>query len=544
MCIFDLFLSPENDNNIALRTSFGDLTLKEVKQYILKRKEEFENKKIKNVVLLGENHFDFIINFWAAIFAEKNLYLITDSKRLSCLTIEHILPEKITEKAEKLSKFEIPNLSEVNFFTSGSTGIPKLIKKNWEVILKEGIDTYDEFQSFWPKSPLVFTTSTPAHMFVLTFYVLLSFLKNFIIDTRKIEFPEQLEERLRDNSILVTSPSFLETLQKYNVKLNIDKLLIFSAGNKLPKSTHEYFENQKINIIDIYGSTETGNIAFKAVSTDKYLTKFRKVNLYLKENSLVVNSPFFLENEICLSDQAEILDENHFILRGRIDRLVKITEKRVSLIELEENLAKCKFVKNSYCFEYSKKLCVAIVLSDLGIKYFLEHGILQIKKELKKYLLNFVEIVPSRWKFLYEIPKTERGKVDINYLNEVFSTKLSLPLVTKVIYSEKMTEIEMLFPKTCNFFEGHFKNFPIVPGVVQLYFAQKYIETFCKVDIKVWQIKRIKFSNVILPDTIIKLRLINQHNFVTFEFLNQNGEIYSSGNFTKFKQKIETVDKL
>ena len=97
---------------------------------------------------------------------------MSDIKRLNQLNIEYILPEKVSEKFSGDFKFSFPEIVEVNFFTSGSTSKPKLIKKNTSVLFAEGVSVFKEFSSFIKDNSVIHTTSISTHMFVLTFYII------------------------------------------------------------------------------------------------------------------------------------------------------------------------------------------------------------------------------------------------------------------------------------------------------------------------------------------------------------------------------------
>ena len=58
-----------------------DMTFGEFKRYVAGQTKEFKKSEKENVVLLCENYFDFAVNFFAAVFARKNIHLLTDSQR-------------------------------------------------------------------------------------------------------------------------------------------------------------------------------------------------------------------------------------------------------------------------------------------------------------------------------------------------------------------------------------------------------------------------------------------------------------------------------
>ncbi len=534
MLISKIFNSKDKDDEIVLQTSFGGVTFGELKAFITFKCEEFLKSPCEKVVLLGADAFEFAINFWAGIFANKEIYVLSDEKRLNFLNFKYILPTKITQKAEIVADFTEPIDTKIVIFTSGSSGKPKSIVKDLGVILTEGEAIAKEFQALFKPNSTIYTTSNYSHMFVLTMFLILPLLKNFVIDTRKIEYPEQLDN-VGNPAILITSPSFLESLEKYETNLNNPPYLIFSAGSELKNETQYYFEKQNSTLINIYGATEAGVIGYKTKSTENSLQKFAPIEI-IKENSLLkVKSPFCLEEEILTSDLVEIFENEKFIVKGRSDRLVKILDKRVSLIEIENDLKKHEWIEDCYCLSYGGKLCSAVVLTNTGCRYALKNGTFALKNKLKKFLREFSEIVPTRFKFIFSIPKDERGKINTDALKEIFGTNISQPIVLSAQNSEDTSTLELFFPKSSNFLKGHFSILPIVPGVVQLQFAQKFANEHFKLDLPIWQVKRIKFSGVISPDKIVRLKLKNSESAVLFEYLNENDETYSSGSFAKIK---------
>ena len=90
----------------------------------------------------------------------------------------------------------------------------------------------------------------------------------------------------------------------------------------------------------------------------------------------------------------------------------------------------------------------------------------------------------------------------------------------------------MIFYKNSNFFNGHFENFPIVPGVVQLFFADFFTENFLGIKLPLTEAKKVKFSNIISPDKEVTLIIKEKENSVEYTYLSDD-KIYSSGIFVK-----------
>ena len=99
------------------------------------------------------------------------------------------------------------------------------------------------------------------------------------------------------------------------------------------------------------------------------------------------------------------------------------------------------------------------------------------------------------------------------------------------IFDEKGNVIfKLLFYNQCNFFKGHFPNFKLVPGVAQLYWAKELANMYFKLNLGEGQWKKIKFSNIIRPDSIINLKLEKDEKQVFYELYDDEKK-YASGVF-------------
>jgi 3-hydroxymyristoyl/3-hydroxydecanoyl-(acyl carrier protein) dehydratase len=91
-------------------------------------------------------------------------------------------------------------------------------------------------------------------------------------------------------------------------------------------------------------------------------------------------------------------------------------------------------------------------------------------------------------------------------------------------------ELSLLFPREAIFFQGHFENFPILPGVVQLHCAVCSIKKYFQEDFLIRSFEKVKFLKTIIPDQTLFLKLNkNQENLFSFSFETEDGETCSSG---------------
>lgn len=92
-------------------------------------------------------------------------------------------------------------------------------------------------------------------------------------------------------------------------------------------------------------------------------------------------------------------------------------------------------------------------------------------------------------------------------------------------------QLQLLVSGEVTWFDGHFPGNPILPGVVQVFWAQYFsqqlllVETFSAV-------KKLKFNQMILPESTVTLTLNAEQAKQRIHFqYHMNGETCSSGNF-------------
>lgn len=413
----------------------------------------------------------------------------------------------------------IENNEQFVFHTSGSTGEPKTIIKSKDCMLAESRDLA-KFFKFSPDTIFVSTVSDE-FMYGTTFTVMLPKALNCKVDGERVVYPEDIKDY--EKFVFVSTPSFLEKLAKYNYTFKHKPEMIISAGAKLDDKIFGYLEKISKGVTEIYGSTEAGVVAYRQKHNAK-LQFFENVK-YINNT---ISSPYFDESELELNDELEFFEDG-FIVKGRNDRIVKIQEKRISLDEIERNLNKSNLVKKSYCLKLGDKLCSAIILNNKGEKLLENFGKLELIKAIKKSApLNI--ITPKNWRFLTNLPTNERGKIDGARVKEWFNTNVTYPNIVKLENDGQNAEITLIFPKNSNFFKGHFPDFPILPGVVQLFFAKEFARDIFNLYFVPQKVKKVKFSSIIKPEMKVKLVLTRNEKSIEYKYIDEE-KTFSSGTF-------------
>ena len=105
---------------------------------------------------------------------------------------------------------------------------------------------------------------------------------------------------------------------------------------------------------------------------------------------------------------------------------------------------------------------------------------------------------------------------------------------------ENAVTLEFVIPASCDFFDGHFPQYKLLPAVAQFEIITRFSRKYFGTQRYVPNIKRIKFSAPIKPDSKIHLELIykKEKGSVTFNMADAQveGKVYSSGSFAVLEE--------
>ena len=129
-----------------------------------------------------------------------------------------------------------------------------------------------------------------------------------------------------------------------------------------------------------------------------------------------------------LDDAIDILPDGTFKLLGRLDRIVKIEEKRLSLPEMESFLVMHPLVIAAVATSLiGSRQCVGVVveLSEDGFQQLNQYGKSYVTQQLRQHLIERFEkvLLPRYWRFVEAIPLNAQGKVTYADIPKIFSLK-------------------------------------------------------------------------------------------------------------------------
>ena len=448
--------------------------------------------------------------------------------------------------------------TSITMYTSGTTGKPKAVRQRLKEFESDNLDMFTR----WGEAILgrkVCSTVSQHHIYGLLFWVLLPFTAGVPFRREMIRAPEELEQ-LRDTEyMIVTAPAFLKRAVEIESpgSLHLKSPWIFVSGGVLTqetaKKTEEVFGFWPV---EVYGSTETSGIAWRQSNKGNEWTPLDYVRISVnQEGCLVVHSPYTKEPEgFETADMVEILPDGRFLLKGRIDSVVKIEEKRISLPEMENRILQSGLAADVCVIAMEDRrqyLAAALVFNAKGKERFdgLEKN--EINKFWQEYLLQYFEnlVIPKKWRYLEALPLDAQGKkkkedITLLFVNEKPDTFPDSSLrktggfealagVKVIAKTENSLALEFSVPGSSPYFDGHFPGFLILPAAAQVELILRLAAEHLGIGIDISEIRRIKLSRPIWPDIPLFLSIEKQGKTVSFKMNSPDSKIvYSTGIIT------------
>lgn len=428
-----------------------------------------------------------------------------------------------------------PHTAIIDLYTSGSTGEHKCVRKSLAQFEAE-VAVLEALWGEQTRSAAILATAPHQHIYGLLFRIFWPLSSGRVFDAVTCAHPDILEERLAalGAGVLISTPAQLTRLPELLslASLAPKPVAIFSSGGLLSAGAAEALtKGLGYAPIEVFGSTETGGVAWRqqAESAGDMWTPFPCHTLSCSgRGALTLVSPFLAQEQPWeMDDGIDLLPDGRFRLRGRLDRIVKIEEKRLSLPDMEFRLSNHDWVDSAAVVALSghrQSVGAVVVLNAPGKAQLLSFGKRAMAQALRKHLADHFEAVllPRRWRFPDILPTNERGKVAHAALTALFEcADLSaddssrepplLPEISTVIYADsRRTQVVLDLHVTPDIahFAGHFPGAPILPGVVQIDWAMRFARQYLALEGEFSALENLKFLGVVLPDAKLQLALV------------------------------------
>ncbi len=248
----------------------------------------------------------------------------------------------------------------VHLFTGGSTGQPTIWPKNVANLLLEA--RYLVTTLSITNQDAIVATISPIHIYGLLFSVLVPLVSSATIHPGSPLFPAEIETALQQTgaTILAAVPAHYRVLRNRQLSRSNLRLAVSSAGMLDPADNTAFYQQNKVPVIEVYGSTENGGIATRnRMAGETAFTPFAPIDWQTDGERLLVKSPFISPNAqlneagfFRTGDRVEALTNTTFLLQGRVDGIIKVGGKRVDLEKIREVIKEQDGIQD--CFVLTK----------------------------------------------------------------------------------------------------------------------------------------------------------------------------------------------
>ena len=321
----------------------------------------------------------------------------------------------------------LPDAEFCHFFTGGSTGKPKIWSKTprnlfaeaFYLSQKHGISAHDRFVSCAP----------PFHLYGFTFAVLLPFVSGASVAADIYTYPEEIRTALTDYdaSVFIGAPMHYRVLREDSIASKSLRLA-FSSTGKLDKADGLCFQKHTgADLVEIYGSTETGVIASRCrAKGERAFKPLDAVDWKIHHQGLYVRSPFIppgieksTDGYFSMGDRVRLCSEDNpkmgFKLLGRADGIVKVGGKRADLEEIRQKIKLTPNVEDAVVIarptdKGRENTISALVQGNIDS--------IQLRKTLSALLEPYA--IPRQIKITSAIPMLPTGKYDRKAIEALF----------------------------------------------------------------------------------------------------------------------------
>ncbi len=392
-------------------------------------------------------------------------------------------PEPAADAAWAVPEIPATQLAAI-VFTSGSTGTPLPYKKTWGRLVRCVLGGAPRLGLLDGRSHVLVGTVPAQHMYGFESTVLLALASGNAFCAERPFYPADIAAtlaRVPQPRALVTTPVHLRALMTSELGLPPMDLVVSATApleQELARAVEAKFQ---ATLQEIYGSTETGQIATRRTAESAAWRLWPEVRLKAS-NGRVFAHGGHVEQLTPMQDLIEIIGGEEFLLRGRTADLVNVAGKRSSFGYLNAQLNAIPGVTDGAFFlcdgssgstgvERLGAVVVAPVLNPAALTE-------QLRRRIDPVFL------PRPLIFVERLPRNATGKLPHRELQRLANPSMH-------------SRIEV--PRDHPAFAGHFPTFPVLPGAVLLDEALQVIQRERGIDLAGWHVASVKFLALVRP---------------------------------------------
>ncbi|HZZ04597.1 AMP-binding protein [Paraburkholderia sp.] len=407
----------------------------------------------------------------------------------------------------------------LTLYTSGSSGSPKPIRKTLAQFNAE-VHTLEKQWGALVGDATILASVPHHHIYGLLFRVLWPLAAGRAFDRAISIEPLHLKTQIEQcgATVVVSTPAQLSrwpALPGFAALTPAPRAFFSSGGPLALEAAQEYAAAYGAAPLEIYGSTETGGIAWRRQDQTDAWQPVGGIEVRRdEEGALNVRSPHLDHTGWHRTDDKISFDaDGRFRLQGRLDRVLKLDGKRVSLPELEARLALHPYVAQAAIVPLEgasrDRVGAVVALTEAGSAALRDEGRVRVAQTLRRHLATYFDavVLPRHWRFRLTLPFDARGKLPVAAVAAAFEPRADGVEVLAEARHADTLHYELRVPPTLVHFAGHFPGLPILPGVVQLHWAMCLAAEHVPAVRALASIDRLKFMAPVSPGAVLNLTL-------------------------------------
>jgi acyl-coenzyme A synthetase/AMP-(fatty) acid ligase len=375
------------------------------------------------VSLLPSTHTPEVIS-QLALFAPDAICL-TDDGGCDINLPRHFYPSTL---ASPCAGFEIPQIPDNQLaaivFTSGSTGTPLPYRKTWGLLARCVRNGAPILGLTDGRVHTIVGTVPAQHMYGFESSVLLALLSGNAFVAERPFYPADVAAAVAgvpQPRVLVTTPVHLRTLLGSEVQFPAVDLVVSATAPLSQELAREVEAKYRSPLLEIYGSTETGQIAIRRTAETAAWRLWPGVTLRLVDDQAYAQGGH-VEQVTAMCDVIELKGENEFLLHGRTADLVNVAGKRSSFGYLNAQLNAILGVVDG-AFFLSESPAGSTGVARLGAAVVAPGmSIAQLTDELRQRIDPV--FLPRPLLLVDRLPRNATGKLPQQALQELTSERL------------------------------------------------------------------------------------------------------------------------
>jgi acyl-coenzyme A synthetase/AMP-(fatty) acid ligase len=293
------------------------------------------------VSLLPSTHTPEVIGQMAAFAPDA--FCLTDDARCD-IALPQVLYAESPQQPAPVAAFEVPMIPAQQLaaivFTSGSTGTPLPYEKNWGPLARCILAGAPLLGLLDGRSHTLVGTVPAQHMYGFESTLLLALLSGNAFCAERPFYPADIAavvQQVPRPRVLVTTPVHLRTLLTSEVRFPEVDLVMSATAPLAQQLARDVEARYRTQLLEIYGSTETGQIALRRSATSIAWRLWPDVSL-CTENDQTFAYGGHVGQRTLMCDVIEIVGADEFLLHGRTADMVNVAGKRSSFAYLNAQL--------------------------------------------------------------------------------------------------------------------------------------------------------------------------------------------------------------